>query len=670
MARFFFDGTRRISYNDRVMDDVLTFADELTSGSPDQGPPWKILIADDEPSVHLVTKLALGDFTFEGRRLELFSAYGEDDTRRILGDHPDIALILLDVVMDTMDSGFTLVRFIRETLRNKDVRIIMRTGQSGTAPEDRIIIDYDINDFKDKTELTVAKLRTTMISSLRTYSHLKIIAEEQRKSQANRAYLHSIIDSLSSVLVTLDLEFRVLLWNREAERWTGLASDRAAGQNLFEVAPVFAPLKALFQDLLKDLSPGNHRVERTAVPLWKGGQVFVHLILQTLAGSNGPEILFRLDDRTIAKQQDEQIIRSQKVSAFSALAAGVAGELSRVIGAVPEAPDHRPPWDWKTTGLLDRLVRFSPLAAPTREAQDWSRIVRLQVEAAEVPGGISVEFRAPADPAWVGAHQAGLEAVADNLLQNALDAMTSMPGAADLPGPRTIEVGLGLQALKDQDRFRHPDLAEGDYWCLSVQDHGVGMSPEVAAQVFDPYFTTKPGGQGLGLGLPLVYSVAEGLGGFVDLDSAPGRGTVVRVFLPAWKRAPAPEEDAGEGFILLCDDEPLMRQVAGKILKLQGYRILEAQDGAAALDLFRSQANRIRLIILDMVLPGIPGLEVFREIHKMAPEVPVLLSSGFGRGDGVDQALAEGVTGFLQKPYRAEALGEAVRQALRNQTSG
>jgi len=85
----------------------------------------------------------------------------EADTRKLLDEHPDIALILLDVVMDTMDSGFTLVRYIRENLGNKDVRIIMRTGQSGNAPEDRIIIDYDINDFKDKTELTVAKLRTT-----------------------------------------------------------------------------------------------------------------------------------------------------------------------------------------------------------------------------------------------------------------------------------------------------------------------------------------------------------------------------------------------------------------------------------------------------------------------------------------------------------------------------
>lgn len=530
-------GAGAVSYNKGVMDDVLTFADENSDARADQGPPWKILIADDEPSVHLVTKLALGDFTFEGRRLELLSAYGEADTRELLTQNPDIALILLDVVMDTMDSGFTLVRFIRDTLRNKDVRIIMRTGQSGNAPEDRIIINYDINDFKDKTELTVAKLRTTMISSLRTYSHLKIIAEEQRKSSANRAYLHTIIDSLSSVLITLSLDFKVLLWNREAELWTGLATGAATGKDLFEAAPVFLPLKGLFQELRGLSATDAHpRIEKTSVPLWKSEPVFVHLILQTLAGSNGPEILLRLDDRTLAKHQDDQVIRSQKVSAFSALAAGVAGELTQVLRSNEgDAADRIRAWGLRASGLLDRLVRFSPLASLGRDPQDWAALVRQKIESLKPSGGVTLVFRGPSTPAWVGAHTGGLEAVVDNLLENAVDAMTSMPGATNLPGPRTVDVGLEILGLSESNRRKHPDLVAGEFWCLSVQDHGVGMAPEVVQEVFDPYFTTKPGGQGLGLGLPLVYSLAEGFGGFVDLTSVPGKGTLVQVWLPAGK---------------------------------------------------------------------------------------------------------------------------------------
>jgi CheY-like chemotaxis protein len=270
-----------------MMDEAITFADEH-SPDPASGQPWKILIADDEPSMHLVTKLALGEFTFEGRKLELLSAYGEDDTRTLLSEHPDIALVLLDVIMDTMDSGFTLVRYIRETLGNKEIRIIMRTGQSGNAPEDRVIIDYDINDFKDKTELTVSKLRTTLISSLRTYSHLKIIAEEQRKSSANRAYLHGIIDSLSSVLITLDPTLKVRLWNREAEVWSGVSAEAAAGRDLTAAAPGFAPLQPLLLEV--------RRMGRVEKPVVLGTRrAMAHLLLQSLPGSDGPEILVRLD---------------------------------------------------------------------------------------------------------------------------------------------------------------------------------------------------------------------------------------------------------------------------------------------------------------------------------------------------------------------------------------
>jgi PAS domain S-box-containing protein len=645
------------------MDDVITFADELTSGKQDQGPPWKILIADDEPSVHLVTKLALGDFTFEGRRLELLSAYGEDDTRRILTDHPDVALVLLDVVMDTMDSGFAMVRYIRDTLKNKDLRIIMRTGQSGNAPEDRIIIDYDINDFKDKTELTVAKLRTTMISSLRTYSHLKIIAAEQRRASANRAYLYTIINSLSSVLVTLDLNCRVLLWNDEAQRWTGTTAAEASGRSLFEVAPVFEPLKALFQDLLDGKTTG--RIERTSVPLWKGEQVFVHLILQCLPGSNGPEILLRLDDRTEAKQIDEQISRSQKVNAFSVLAAGVAGELAQFL---QEASEHRDIREWgpKATGLLERLAQFSPLAAVNRGAVDWEALLRRKVQTSELPPGLTLEFRGSGGPAWVGAQEAGLESVVDQLLKNAVDSMVDHPGATP-GGPLQIELVLSVAPLQDEDKIKHPDLTGGPYWSLTVRDHGVGMAPDTVDRVFDPYFTTKPNSQGLGLGLPLVYSLVEGLGGFIEVTSALGSGTQVKVALPAAAASPTPRVAAGP--ILLCDDEPLMRQVAGKILRHLGYQVLEAQDGATALELFHAHAGRIRLVILDMVLPGIPGINVFRDIHQQRPGLPVLLTSGFGRGEDVEQAVAEGVSGFLQKPYRAETLADAVRAAL-GQTSG
>jgi Response regulator containing a CheY-like receiver domain and a GGDEF domain len=168
-------------------EDFLVFADENPVENTINKKTWKVLVADDERAVHLVTKLALGDFVFDGKSLELLSAYGEEDVKNIMSAEPDIALILLDVVMDSVESGFKLIKYIREELENTQVRIILRTGQSGTAPEDEVIINYDINDFKDKTELTVAKLRTTIISALRPSGTLK---SSMRAHQARRSRLY------------------------------------------------------------------------------------------------------------------------------------------------------------------------------------------------------------------------------------------------------------------------------------------------------------------------------------------------------------------------------------------------------------------------------------------------------------------------------------------------
>lgn len=149
---------------------------------------WKIIVADDEVEVHNVTRMVLSDYEFEGKTLEFHSAYSAAETRRLIQQHPDTAIILLDVVMETDDAGLQLASYIRDELKNRFVRIILRTGQPGKAPEKDVIINYDINEYKEKTELTVQKLFTTITSALRSYRDLRII-------EKNRMGLEQIIQS-------------------------------------------------------------------------------------------------------------------------------------------------------------------------------------------------------------------------------------------------------------------------------------------------------------------------------------------------------------------------------------------------------------------------------------------------------------------------------------------
>ena len=184
------------------MTEPFLFADEIAA-SPLMVPPpercWPLLIVDDDPEVHSVTRLALSKLRFKGRALDILSAHSAAEAEQVLRARRDIAVVLLDVVMETDDAGLALVRRIRESLGNKAVRIILRTGQPGQAPEERVIVDYDINDYKAKTELTAQKLFTTVIASLRAYEDITAL-------ETNRRGLQQIIETSDTLFLAQSLK--------------------------------------------------------------------------------------------------------------------------------------------------------------------------------------------------------------------------------------------------------------------------------------------------------------------------------------------------------------------------------------------------------------------------------------------------------------------------------
>ncbi|MBT7306837.1 MAG: DUF3369 domain-containing protein [Gammaproteobacteria bacterium] len=191
-----------MEYNQALAEeDNLFFADEeeVDEAAQAQNTPWKVLLVDDERSVHDVTKMALSEFEFEGRKLEFLHAYSGVEAQQIMADHPDTAMILLDVVMEDDHAGLRVVRHVRNVLNNPFTRIILRTGQPGQAPEMEVIVDYDINDYKEKTELTSQKLYTTLVTTLRSYRAITQL-EKSRKG------LKHIVDASASVFQIKSME--------------------------------------------------------------------------------------------------------------------------------------------------------------------------------------------------------------------------------------------------------------------------------------------------------------------------------------------------------------------------------------------------------------------------------------------------------------------------------
>ncbi|XPV76965.1 MAG: DUF3369 domain-containing protein [Desulfovibrio sp.] len=196
------------------MNDDLIFADEQADTTPSKPTSpyiksWKILIVDDAPEVHDMTKLVLADYSFEGAPLKMFHAYSAEEGRKIMSEENDIAITLLDVVMETSTAGLDMARWIREDLKNNFVRIILRTGQPGEAPEQQVITEYDINDYKEKTDLTAKKLFTTITASLRSYRDIRTIDRSRAglvqiiKASADLFKIQSIKTLATGVLTQL-----------------------------------------------------------------------------------------------------------------------------------------------------------------------------------------------------------------------------------------------------------------------------------------------------------------------------------------------------------------------------------------------------------------------------------------------------------------------------------
>ncbi len=180
-------------------DFVIVLDDDAEPAEPDIGRRWKVVVVDDDPAVHDGTRFALHDYRLQGRGLEILSAYSAEEGRRVLAEHPDTAIVLLDVVMETDTAGLDLVGHIRQQLDNETVRIILRTGQPGQAPERRVIVDYDINDYKAKTELTADKLFTTLTAALRSYEQLRRMDETLRG-------LETIVDAAAMLFDVRSIE--------------------------------------------------------------------------------------------------------------------------------------------------------------------------------------------------------------------------------------------------------------------------------------------------------------------------------------------------------------------------------------------------------------------------------------------------------------------------------
>jgi PAS domain S-box-containing protein len=401
---------------------------------------------------------------------------------------------------------------------------------------------------------------------------------------------------------------------------------------------------------------------------------------------NGPEgnsFEIFMEDVTETRMLELQLRQAQKMEAIGRLAGGIAHDFNNllmVISGYSEfllerlGPDPRlraPAQEisnatQRATSLTRQLLAFSRKQMLAPKVLDLNEMVAENLKMLTRMIGEDIDLVMVPGPGLgaVRADPGQIDQVIMNLAVNARDAMPQ-------GGKLTIETAN--VALDESFARTHAPLTAGEYVMLAISDTGVGMDSETQSRIFEPFFTTK-GAKGTGLGLSTVYGIVKQSGGFIFVDSQPQRGTAFRAYFPrvdgrdevaaVQESTGLPRADRGQETILLVEDETNLRRLARQNLETQGYKILEAEDGAAALQIVDGYAGAIDLLLTDIIMPGVNGRELAEHVTQLLPNVRVLYMSGYTENAvGHDGTLDAGIN-LLQKPFSLPALKDRVREVL------
>ena len=390
------------------------------------------------------------------------------------------------------------------------------------------------------------------------------------------------------------------------------------------------------------------------------------------------DISGRLQDKEDRRRLEERLRQSEKMEAIGELAGGIAHDFNNMLAVIQGNAElllMSLPKGSEQAELVDQIFMAGKrVANRTRQLLEFARKtefqrihVDLNAVIHEVIGllehgvdrriEIVSDLAAPqatvlGDPAW-------LQTALLNLGLNARDAMPE--GGRLTFGTRNVT----FTTLDIGDMT--PDLVPGLYVEISVTDTGVGMDKNVQSRIFDPFFTTKETGKGTGLGLALVYSCVKSHQGTIRVYSEPGHGSTFRFYLPVMPSmeppAPPPDDDElvmGHGHVLLVDDEQLVRRFAEVAIRNLGYTVSVCSDGEEAIAFFRRHHHEIALVILDLIMPKMTGVDVFRELQRIDPNVKVLIASGFSHADIAEEIMKAGAVGFIKKPFQIDRLSQEI----------
>jgi two-component system, cell cycle sensor histidine kinase and response regulator CckA len=454
-------------------------------------------------------------------------------------------------------------------------------------------------------------------------------------------------------------------------------------------------MKIMWTDLITDNPDNRAGFESTAKAIETGIKQKPYLI--ECRKKDGNKILLEIDespvknnygnvvaiagaarDVTGREKLEADLRQAIKMEAIGTLAGGIAHDFNNLLMGIQGRTslilmdiDQTHPFYDHLKGIEEHIQSASDL---TKQLLAFARKGKFEVKPVDLNGlirhsahmfgrtkkDIKIDLQLQPDLWTVETDRSQMEQVFLNLLINAWHAM-----------PCGGEIHISTENCRLDSIFTNSFSAlPGNYAKISVSDTGIGIDETIKEKIFDPFFTTKEMGRGTGLGLASVYGIIKNHSGIIDVRSKKGEGTTFDIYLPGSNKesteVKAINEEAlqGTGTILLVDDEPMIINVGKALLERLGYRVIIAENGMAAIQLYEAEKDKIDMVILDIIMPGMNGIETYKCLKKCNPGIKVLFSSGYSMDEGSPEIMNLDTNGFIQKPYKFEKLSQKLRSMM------